>query len=113
MICAHTIKKRQEFAWIFRHAQCIQNNLLVLYVHENSHNGIGIGICVARKIGGSVERNRVRRRLREIVRTNIVRMKKDCNIVIVARYPCRNASYGQIQEMFVRICIKAGIMRED
>lgn len=98
---------------MFRHARCIQNGLLVVYVHENSQPGVGIGICVARKIGGSVERNRVRRRLREIVRTTIARMIKESNIVIVARYPCRNASYRQIQETFVRICIKAGIMRED
>lgn len=110
MICAETIKKRHEFSEIFRYARHIQNNLLVVYISENSQEKLRYGICVAKKIGSSVNRNRVRRRLREIVRKSLHRMERKIDILIVARYPCKEASYQQIQEKFLSVCVKAGII---
>ena len=110
MIRIETIKKKREFSEIFASAESVKSSLLVVYVQGILRDNIRFGICVAKKAGGSVERNRVKRRLREIVRTNLHRIKRGFNIIIVARYPCKNANYHQIQEKFLHLCEKAGIM---
>ena len=62
-----------------------------------------LGIMVSRRVGGSVARNRIRRRVREIYRTRkkYVRfesMPEGADIVVVARSGAAELDFNQICE---------------
>jgi ribonuclease P protein component len=57
-----------------------------------------IGFSVSRRVGGAVVRNRVKRRLREIVRKRLSHVALGWDIVITARTSAAEAEYGALEE---------------
>jgi len=55
-----------------------------------------LGITVSTKLGGAVERNRIRRRLKEIYRLNEHSLLTGYSIVIVARQRSRYAKWSEL-----------------
>ena len=69
-----------------------------------------IGFIVSRRIGGAVVRNRVRRRLREIVRRHQHDLRSGFWIVLVARRDAVSASYHQLEHELLRLARRASIL---
>jgi ribonuclease P protein component len=55
-----------------------------------------VGFTVSRKVGNAVERNRVRRRLREIVRLSPGRMRQGCDYVLIGRRAALAAPFDRM-----------------
>ena len=64
------------------------------------------------KLGGAVVRNRVRRRLREIVRLNRDRLLPGWDVVLVARTRAVDAPFRQLERAYLTLCAKLGLLRE-
>lgn len=64
----HRLSRSRDFDAVYRHGRSVSTRYLVLYWFERE-NGDGesprLGVAVPKKIGGSVVRNRMKRRLRE------------------------------------------------
>lgn len=61
------------------------------------------GISTGRRLGGAVQRNRVRRRLREIIRRCPNDTGHGWDILIVARPPAVDASFGELSSALERL----------
>ena len=70
------------------------------------------GYTVSTKLGGAVVRNRVRRRLREIVRLNAPRMRPGFDVVLVARSRAVGCEYGRLEAAYLSACRKLALTRE-
>jgi ribonuclease P protein component len=70
--------------------------------------GTRVGFSVGRQVGGAVVRNRVRRRLRMIVRD--LHWRQGYDIVIVARQGCEMASYQELQRAVTDSTRRMGIV---
>jgi ribonuclease P protein component len=68
------------------------------------------GFVTSRKIGGAVVRNRVRRRLREIVRKHQHEIVESRWVVTVARPSAARASYGELEDEWLRLAKRASIL---
>ena len=68
------------------------------------------GFITSGRLGGAVVRNRVRRRLREIVRQNQHALRGEFWMVLVARRDAANASYQQLEHEWLRLARRASIL---
>jgi ribonuclease P protein component len=70
---------------------------VTLLVGGNASSSARVGYTVSRRVGESVVRNRVRRRLREIVRLHQELLVPGTDYVIVATPPAVKASYAELE----------------
>ena len=69
-----------------------------------------VGFAVPSSLGGAVERNRVKRRLREAVRTNLSELGPGWDIVLRPRSPALSLEFAAIEETvqkFFRACARS------
>jgi len=84
------LSRSAEFERVYRQGRSTANRHLVLYAFPNpSTQRPRLGLSVSRKVGGAVERNRVKRLLRESFATAEPQLCPGQDVVVVARPPAR------------------------
>ncbi|MCR5576628.1 MAG: ribonuclease P protein component [Oscillospiraceae bacterium] len=107
-----TLKKNSDFRRLYARGKSVSTPYLALYCRENRLGVSRYGYTVSTKLGGAVVRNRVRRRLREIVRLNAQRMRPGCDVVLVARARAVGCEYKRLEAAYLTACKKLGLMKE-
>ncbi len=69
-----------------------------------------VGFITPKHIGSAVVRNRIRRRLRDIVRTQQARLNPGIWFVVVARPYAANATHAQLKDEWLRLAEHASIL---
>lgn len=93
-----TLKKNQEFRKVYQQGKSAANRNLVLYYRKNQENASRIGITVSKKVGKSVVRNLVKRRIRESLREWQALIPEGYDLVWIARISCREAQYQTVNK---------------
>lgn len=108
-----SLKHNYEFRRLYAKGKSAASPYLALYVRKNRQKDNRLGITVGAKIGNAVKRNRVRRRLKEIYRLNEDRLRTGCDVVIVARVKAVYAQYGQLEQSFLALADRLGLLASD
>ncbi len=87
------------------------NHLLVLCVLPNDLPYTRFGFTVNRRIGNAVQRNRIKRRLREIMRLLQDSLQPGWDIVLIARQPIRSADYHEMETACARLLRRAQLFQ--
>ena len=87
------LSRSAEFERVYRQGRSKANRFLVLYAFTRSEDdpaaGPRLGLSVSRKVGGAVDRTRVKRCLREAFWAEAERLPDGSDYVVVARPDAR------------------------
>lgn len=86
---------------------------MVLYCRKNNTDSNRLGITVSTKLGKAVCRNRIKRRFREIYRSNSDRLLPGYDIIMVARTKTADAEYRELETDYLYLVKKLGIEKQE
>ena len=100
-----------DFERVKREGRVERGRFMVISVLAVQNSGASrVGFITSRHLGRAVFRNRVRRRLREMVRSHLHDLREDFWIVLVARHDAASASYGVLEVEWLRLAKRASIL---
>jgi len=99
------LRKKAEFLKVQRQGKWWSNRLLVLRALPNDRELSRFGFLVSGRVGNAVVRNRIKRRLKEVVRREPVRDGWD--VVFIARAEIARATFADA-ESAVRDLLRRG-----
>ena len=95
------IRRRPEFERIYESGAKIHGRLMTLFVMVNGTDAPRFGVAATRKIGSAVERNRAKRRARELFRRR--KQIGGLDIVIVPRREMLDAPFATLEAEYVAL----------
>ena len=102
------IKKKKDFEIIFKKGAGFKNSSFILKVLKNGLEYSRFGFVVSQKVSKkAVERNKIRRRLSEIIKNNFKNTKKGLDLVFVSLPEVKNKDFGQLRVEIKSILTKA------
>lgn len=105
----YRLRGRARFLEVHERGQRWFHPLAMLGGLPNGLEYTRCGFIVSRKLGGAVERNRVRRRLREAVRLLYQQIRPGWDLVWVARPPSARADFTAISAAVGQLLGRAGL----
>ena len=114
------LTRSEDFGRVYRAGRSVVNKYLVLYYFERPSGAGGqaiegprVGYSVSKRLGGAVERNSVKRMLREGFRAMSDSVPSDMDLVFVARVPLvgllEEGGLAAVQEKIVEVLGKASL----
>lgn len=111
------LTRSAEFERVYKRGSSCANRHLVLYSFPNpAASPPRVGFSVSRRVGGAVERNRVKRVLREAVQTLLEDVRGGHDIVLVARPELLQLAQGEglagVQSALMELLVRAGLAED-
>jgi ribonuclease P protein component len=91
------LRSRRDFKRVYQRGQTLALPTLALYWRKSAGQGPRIGFSVSKKLGGAVQRNRLKRRYRAIARELLPVCPPACDLIFVARPAAAKADYGRLR----------------
>lgn len=107
------LKKRYQFNYVYKSGEHYSSEHIVLYVVSSKTKSIKVGFAVTKKVGHAVVRNKIRRRLREIVKIQLPKLKQNYNIIVVAKDNVSEAGFDKLASEFNKLLKKANLFYEE
>jgi ribonuclease P protein component len=93
---AHRLLRRVDFLRVQQQGRRVHTAHFVMLVVLARDCGTRLGVTVGRRVGGAVQRNRVKRLVREVFRRNRKLFPRDCDVVLVARPGADRLDYASV-----------------
>jgi len=105
------LTRSSEFLEVKNLGKVQRGALLMLGLLERADDRpFRVGLLTSKRVGGAVVRNRVRRRLREIVRTHQHAVRPGIWMVLIARPAAATATYRALEHEWLRLAKRALIL---
>ena len=105
------LRKGWQFDKVYKEGYKYFDDLFVLYVLSNNIREVRIGLTVTKKIGKSVQRNRVKRIIRESIRLSKGILPGN-DIVVIARKPSVDLKCQQAKNSLNHLLRRARILEK-
>ena len=97
------LRQRADFLAAAAAGTKAPNSTFVLQMRRREDGPVRVGYTVTKRVGDAVERNRIRRRLREVVRLSPAsHMRPGHDYVLIGRRAALDAPFERIKEEFDR-----------
>ncbi|GHU69954.1 hypothetical protein AGMMS49992_01480 [Clostridia bacterium] len=95
---AYSLKRRGQFQYVYRRGQRASCKELSLLCAKSGR--VLVGFSVGKKVGGAVMRNLLKRRMRELVRPLLPRLRSGLYVIII-KEPAVGASFIELRASLV------------
>ena len=107
-----TLRRRADFEAIGRHGTARSTPLLVLRWMRTDRAETRIGLSTPRTLGGAVQRNRVRRRLRALLAERLRKaIGPGWDLLLIARPGAADASHAELAKAIDALLARSDIGR--
>jgi len=107
-----TLRRRADFEAVTRSGSHSATRLLVLRARRTDMPITRIGLATPATLGGAVERNRVRRRVRELVRARYGEMGAGWDLLVITKPDTRRATFAELGAALDTLLARAGVTGE-
>ncbi len=105
------LTRASEFEKLKREGESFHGKFIVLSVLKNLPTGeVRVGLITSRRVGGAVVRNRVRRRLREIVRAARPELRAGIWVTLIARQSAARATFQGLSAEWQQLARRSSIL---
>ena len=105
------LKEGRDFARVREKGKTVQGRLLrVGALDLRSEAASKVGIITSKRVGGAVVRNKVRRRLRELIRAVLPNFRHGLLVVTIAKQPAASASFEELREEWLLLVRRLSIL---
>jgi len=106
------IKQSRDFARVRAEGVSFPGRHVILSVlRGGTEGGFRFGLITPKRIGVAVVRNKIRRRLREIIRAHRAEIVDGCLVVVIARWRAPEATLAELEKDWLRLAKKAVILK--
>ena len=107
----HFLTDRAQYALVYRQGKVWPDSLLVMKTRRNGSNLSRYGFSITRRVGKAVQRNRLKRLLREVMRRQS--LKAGWDIVLMARSAAVGADYHELEGAITKLLARAQLLESN
>ncbi len=107
------LRKRYQYNYVYRAGTKINGNALILYATTSKTKNIKVGFSVTKKVGKATRRNLARRRLREIIKKYLPKLKQNYNIIIVAKENILSFTFAELSAELYKLLGKLDLFNDE
>ena len=100
------VRSNQDFNDVLKTGDCLKNKYFVLYHKKNNYNRYRFGISVPKKFCNAVNRNKLKRKVRNILDNHKNLYSKLEDYIIIVRKSCLNEDYQILEDNLVDLLLK-------
>lgn len=104
------MRRSADFELLRRSGQEFRHPLAILIVRANGEQVSRFGFLTSKRLGKATARNRIKRRLREVVRSRIDRIQPGWDILIIVRYAMIKAEYAELEDAVSQLLWRADLL---
>jgi len=108
----YRLRKRRDFSYTYKKGRSLANSCLVLVYRKNRLKITRVGFSISKKFGNAVQRNKTKRRLREICRVRLEKIKPGYDLIFIVRIGARDASFAKLENQMENLLKRAGLFKE-
>ena len=108
----HRLTRSIDFKRVRRTGRSLAHPLAVLISLRNEIAATRLGVSAARSIGNAVQRNRVKRRLREAWRSHMPEIASGWDVILIARPGAVDAEWDLLRKAIHDLLQRSGLLRE-
>ena len=97
----HRLKKNSQFNYIYKKGERVHTENFTLFVVRSKFSCYKIGFSISKKLGKANKRNKLKRRMREIVRN--LQVPSFCNYVLLAKENATNLEFCDLKKEFEKL----------
>ncbi len=97
------LRRNQDYKKVYAKGKPFKNRNFVLIVMFNRLNHPRVGFSITKKMGNAVIRNRLKRKLREIVRLNRTKITKPMDYIVIPRQNTLDLDYLKLESQLMHV----------
>jgi ribonuclease P protein component len=106
----YRLRHNTDFQRVRRVGKFYASPIMVLAFLQNELDHSRFGFVVSKRLGKAVQRNKIKRRMRESARHRLQGIKPGFDLVFIARQPIGQASFTDIDRTLERLLTKADLL---